>query len=329
MFDHMHITVLIVAFSLDCFLGDPRYPLHPVRLIGNAAAFIKNVLFEIQLRGRFSGFLLTIVMILAVLNIYIILRSLLGILHPAVAFPLDIFFFYSSIALKDMVRHAIPIATSLQNEELENARANVQMIVGRNCSTLDKHGITRATVESVSESFVDGFFAPVFWYVTAAVLAPYLGISPTVAGVMAVLIYRTVNTLDSIIGYKSNEYRLFGSFAARLDDVLNFIPARLSILVLIPAAFICRLNTKQAVRIFFRDRKKHSSPNSAHVESFVAGALELKLGGPTEYPHGTVAKPWLGCGSTEPDPETIMTTCKLITLAGWITILSFVMVLSS
>ncbi len=321
-------TLLILAFSLDCFLGDPQYPLHPVRIIGKAVTTLKNLLFEMKLNGFFSGLLLTVIMILVTLNIYIILRSLLEILHPLAPIPLDIFLIYSSIALKDMVKHAMPIAESLDKNNLQEARANVDKIVGRDCSNLDKDNVARAAVESVAENYVDGFFAPLFWFTAATFLYRYTWLSPAVTGVMAILIYRVINTMDAMIGHKNEEYRRFGTFAARFDDVLNFIPARLSLIVLTPAAFICRLNVKQAVRTFFRDRLKHESPNSAHAESFVAGALNLKLGGPTQYPYGTVEKPWLGDGTPDATPDQIRTACKLITLAGWISVVICLIILS-
>jgi adenosylcobinamide-phosphate synthase len=177
-------------------------------------------------------------------------------------------------------------------------------------------------VESVAESFVDGFLSPVFWFIIACTLtARFTHFHPVIGGIIATLVYRTTNTLDSMIGYKNEMYRNFGTFAARLDDVLNFIPARISLSVLVPAALILRLNIKTATKTFIQDRKKHASPNSAHTESFVAGALGIRLGGPTEYAHGIVEKPWLGDGTPDVQSSHIYTVCKLITFAGWITVI--------
>ncbi|OVE74852.1 cobalamin biosynthesis protein CobD [bacterium E08(2017)] len=320
--EYMHLIVLAAAFLVDSIFGDPRYTLHPVRLIGAMINAGKALLFEFDLKGRISGFLLAIIVILLSINSYILLYSLLDHYLPQAVIILNIYVIWSTIALKDMTSHAKPIADSLEQNDIDEARKRVDMIVGRDCSKLDEHGIARAAVESVAENFVDGFFAPIMWFTVATFIRRFYFIDPSVAGIFALITYRAVNTMDAMIGHKNDEFRYFGTFAARLDDVLNFLPARLSLIVLTPASAICRLNTGNAVKTFLRDRKKHESPNSAHSESFTAGALGLKLGGPTIYPYGNVEKPWLGDGSEQADHSHIRSACRLITIAGWITIIS-------
>lgn len=322
MLDYHLILVLAGAFILDALIGDPCYPFHPVRLTGGMISGLKKLFFEIELKNAFAGALLSVVTVLLVLNIYILLRILTEMLHTYATLALDIFAVYSVIALKDMTRHAKPVAQSLEESDIDKARKALARIVGRDPAVLDKHGIARAAVESVSESFVDGFFAPVFWYAVAASIAHFTALYSPSVPVGAMLAYRTVNTLDSMIGHKSEEFRKFGTFAAKLDDILNFLPARLAIIILIPAAAACRLDVKQGIKIAKRDRLKHESPNSAHAESFVAGALGLKLGGATKYPHGMVEKPWLGDGTPDAIPDQIITACRLVACAGWITILA-------
>ncbi|OVE73756.1 cobalamin biosynthesis protein CobD [bacterium B17] len=322
MFDSPAIYILLIAFILDCILGDPTYPLHPVRIIGTITNALRKFLFEFKLNGRFGGFLLLIIMLLFPVSLYLILRFFLEKIYPLATLVLDVFIVYSCIALRDMVSHARPVAKSLANNDIEDAREKVDMIVGRDPEKLDKHGIARAAVESVAEGFVDGFLSPVFWFtMTSVVTSHFSHFNPIIAGTIAILLYRTTNTLDSMIGHKNEMFHRFGTFAARLDDILNFIPARLSPLVLVPSAFILRLDLKTALKTFARDRKKHKSPNSAHTESFAAGALGVKLGGPTEYPYGVVEKPWLGDGTPEVKSYHIYSVCRLTTLAGWITII--------
>lgn len=308
--------ILVSAFALDMVLGDPVYPLHPVRLIGRLASILKKCLFDVGMNGKLTGILVTVIMLLLPVNVYIALRVLLESLHPMATSVLDIFVLYSCIALKDMVNHARPIAASLSDNNIEQARIQIQKIVGRDSASLDAHGIARGAVESVAESFVDGFMAPVFWYTAAAMAVSYFFVIEPAVPVCAALVYRTSNTMDSMIGYKSEELINFGWFAARLDDVLNYLPARLSILFLFIAAFVCRLNPLPGLKITMRDRLKHSSPNSGHPESFVAGALALKLGGPAIYPDGMVEKPWIGDGTADALPGHIYQACRLSLCAG-------------
>lgn len=314
------VTILLIGFIMDSILGDPRYPLHPVRLIGGMISYLKKLFFAIDMKGRMMGALSVIVTLLAVINVYIIIRILLEDVSHYIIFAIDIFILYSCIALKDMIKHIRPVAAALGDGDIDTARSKLQMVVGRKTDELDKHAAARAAVETTSESFVDGFFAPLFWYFTASIISNYFFVSEAGLPVCAILTYRVVNTFDSIIGYKSEELRDFGCFAARFDDILNFIPARLSILVLMPAAAICRSDFLNGWKTALRDRLNHASPNSGHPESFIAGALGLKLGGPSLYPHGLVDKPWIGDGTEKADSSHIISACRIISIAGWITV---------
>jgi adenosylcobinamide-phosphate synthase len=247
---------------------------------------------------------------------YLLLRSLCFRAHPYAAVACDLWVVYSCLALQDMVHHARPVATALEAGDLPAARTAVQRIVGRDAAVLDAPGVARAAVESVAESFVDGFFAPVCWFVTGALVAHVAGVDPLRSAILTMLVYRTVNTLDSMVGYRDERYLLFGRCSARLDDVLNFIPARLSLLILSLAASSCRLDSRSGWRVARRDRLKHESPNSAHTESFAAGALGLKLGGPLRYDDGLLEKPWLGDGTPLAQPGDIRTVCRFMQWAG-------------
>ena len=320
--------VLTGAFTLDVLLGDPHCRWHPVRLIGAAAARIEQTLRTCRATGRMGGLALVIGTLAVTVGLYATARGLLARAY-APALPIfDALILYACIALRDMLNHAGPVARALQDKDLDAARRSVQAIVGRETDTLDRHGVARAAVESVAEGFVDGFFAPLFWFATGAVVGTLSRVPCLPAAVVCALAYRTVNTLDSMVGYRNERYRLFGSAAARLDDVLNFIPARLALPFLFLGALLCRLSPTAGWRTMLRDRLAHASPNAGHTESFAAGALQLRLGGPTRYPHGVTEKPWLGEGSPDAEPRHIHQVCRLFLCAGALATLATVLGLS-
>lgn len=321
------LSVLLAAFALDLIAGDPVYPLHPVRLIGRMIGAIEKALRALKLDALVGGAILAAAVISLTLGVYWGLHDILARLNGWVALVLDGFIVYSCIACGDLLKHSRPIATALDRGDLPAARDAVQKIVGRDARVLDTHGVARAAVESLSESFMDGFFAPVFWFVVGALGAFAFGSTSVAWGVAAILAYKAINTLDSMVGYRNECYLLFGRISARLDDALNFIPARLAIAVLWAAALICRRDARTGWRIALRDRLKHASPNSAHTESFVAGALGLRLGGPLQYPDGLLEKPWLGDGSPDATGNDIRAACRLVLWAAWVSIGFFTVVL--
>lgn len=308
--------VLLIAVFLDLLLGDPVYRLHPVRMIGGLSATLERGLRRLGLAGVGGGVLLMGAVLMAVLGTYLAVRYAAGRLYAGLGVALDIYVVYSCIALRDMVAHARPVASALKQGDSEAARRLLRQIVGRDVTALNEEGMARATVESVAESFVDGFLAPLFWFLVAAIGAGLAGAQPPAFATAAIVAYRCVNTLDSMVGYRNDRYRLFGRAAARTDDALNFFPARLSPALLWFGASVLGLNARDGWRTALRDRLKHASPNSAHAESFVAGALGLRLGGPTVYPHGTVDRPWLGAGSEITQPQHIGLVCRLTLTTG-------------
>ncbi len=314
-------AILGSAFLLDYFLGDPVYRLHPVRIIGLLIRSVERFLNARHLNGIFGGFLLLAITVTVPVASYAAIRISIASVDTLGVIALDIFLVYSCLALKDMVRHASPISDALTANDLPKARELVQRIVGRDAAQLDSPQIARATVESIGESFVDGFLAPVFWAAAFGLIGLYIGY-PLPFAVAGALIYRCVNTLDSMVGYHNEQYERFGTFSAKADDLLNFIPARLSLLLFVPTAALNGFGARDGWRIALRDRLKHASPNSAHAESFMAGALGLRLGGPTTYPHGTVAKPWIGDGTDQADGKHIAQACKMVMSAGSLLILT-------
>ncbi|MBU2510796.1 adenosylcobinamide-phosphate synthase CbiB [bacterium] len=289
------LIILLLAFVLDLYLGDPVYPLHPVRLMGHLIKKIEDFLEKRALLTVLGGVLLLTGTQVIVIGVYLGLLFLLS----GYAVLLHIFIVYSSISIKDLIKHGKAVLARLEAEDLSGARNAVQMLIGRDAQYLDEYGVARAAVESLAENFVDGFLAPLLWFALGAILADKIGLSCSLGGGVFILFYKVTNTLDSMVGYKNERYLDFGKTGARLDDVLNFVPARLGIPVVVIAARICRLDWKKAWKIGWRDRLKHTSPNAGHTEACVAGALNIRLNGPGIYPHGRVEKPWVGDGTEQ------------------------------
>jgi len=203
-----------------------------------------------------------------------------GRIHPGAYDLAAIYLLYSAMAARDLARHSGLVHEALQAHDLKLARQRVAMIVGRETAGLDEAGVSRACVESVAENIVDGVTAPLLW-------ATFLG--PT-----GVLLYKAVNTMDSLFGYKNERYREFGWAPARLDDLANYLPARLTALLVVIAAALLGHSPRNAFRIWRRDRRCHASPNSGQTEAAVAGALGIRLGGPATYFGVQVDKPTMG-----------------------------------
>ncbi|OGR02879.1 MAG: cobalamin biosynthesis protein CobD [Deltaproteobacteria bacterium RIFOXYD12_FULL_53_23] len=223
------------------------------------------------------------------------------LLHPWLGTAVSIFLLYTTIAARDLVRHSTDVYTALATGDLPEARRRVGMIVGRDTANLDEAGVARAAVESVAESMVDGVTAPLFFAL--------------LGGPMAAMLYKTVNTMDSMFGYKNERYLKFGWAAARLDDIVNFVPARLTSMLIPAAAFLLRLDVKGALFILLRDRGRHASPNSGHTEAAVAGAIGIQLGGPNLYFGQLLEKPSIGDPIRPIEPQDILRVNRLM-LAG-------------
>ena len=317
-------SILLIAFALDFLLGDPPYRLHPIRLLGSSVSILEKLLRGLGLSGLLGGMLLVTFVVGLSLTIYLAAHSFLVGLHPWLATILDIYLVYSCLALTDLLGHAVPVAMALERSDLIQARVTLQSMVGRDTSLLDSAGVARGAVESVAENFVDGVVSPLFWYSAGAILCLILRCrAPAAAGVSAILIFKVISTLDSMVGYRHEHYLLFGRPAARLDDLANFIPARLSLIILFVGAAISRESAMAGWKIARRDRLKHLSPNAGHPESFVAGTLGIKLGGPVLYQEETVEKPWLGDEDEEVGPDHIRRCCRLIYRSSWVALLLF------
>lgn len=283
---------ILAAFALDLLVGDPQWSLHPVRIIGRLAQRLecpaRKLLRNERLAGVLAAFLLVAIVGLASYAII----ALAARLHPLAADVASILLIYSTIALRDLLTHSGAVYRALAEGDLAGARKRVSWIVGRDTDELDEAGVARAAVESVAESTVDGVTAPLFF--------------AFLAGPVGAMVYRAINTLDSTFGYKNEQYARFGWASARLDDLANYLPARLTgPLVSLAAALLLRRG-RESWQILRRDARNHSSPNSGITEAAMAGALGVQLGGTNLYFGQPVDKPTLG------DPEQPLTKAHIL-----------------
>ncbi len=278
------LSALLIGFALDLLLGDPpRFP-HIVVGMGKVISWMENGLrrvFPDTVKGELcGGALLALSLPPLSLGITWGALHLCSLAHPLLRLLVESLICWQCLALRSMTDAGMRVYTALEQDDLPAARLAVGRIVGRDTAALDRAGVTRAAVESVAESLNDGVIAPLLYMLAGG--AP-LGV-----------FYKVINTMDSMIGYKNRRYLYFGRAAAILDDIANFIPARLAGLLIVPAAFCLKLDGRNAWRIFRRDRHKHASPNSAQTEAACAGALHLQLGGDAAYSGETFSRPTLG-----------------------------------
>ncbi len=246
---------------------------------------------------------------------------LLAGLSKTIFYAGAVFVLYTTIAARDLIRHARNVYTAL-GKDIDLARKAVAMIVGRDTDTLDEAGIVRACVESVAENMSDGIVAPLFWAVAgAAVFSQAGGKWPIIVGVSSAMLYKAINTMDSMFGYKNEKYLHFGSCPARLDDVVNFFPARLSGLAIVAAAPLCGTSLQRSWNILRRDHASHTSPNAGWPEAAMAGALGIQLGGDSWYFGKLCCKPTLGNLLHTPAAAHILQTNRLVIIASLICLL--------
>lgn len=295
----MRWMVIPAAFLLDALLGDPVWPYHPVRLMGKMIT-----LLETGLRKHFAPRSAGVFMVLVMVLFWFALPA--GVLYACydVSWPvgviLESILCYQMLAARDLCVESHRVYKALEMGDVELARKNVSMIVGRDVKPLSKEGIIRATVETIAENTSDGVIAPLFYMLAGG-------------GPLA-MCYKAVNTMDSMVGYHNEKYEEFGFGAARLDDILNFIPARLSAILMLGAAVLLGYDGKNAFRIFRRDRGKHKSPNSAQTEAVCAGALGVRLAGDAWYLGVLHEKPYIGDGLREIEVRDIVRTERLMYL---------------
>lgn len=280
----MHFLALFLGFFLDLLLGDPHWAPHPVRTIGWLISQLEKLLrrlFPQTTGGELAGgVMLTILVVSITTLVGTGLLYLAELVSSWLRFALEVLLCYQMLAGRALRDESMKVFHALKTGTLAEARTAVSMIVGRDTANLDEAGVTRAAVETVAENASDGVIAPLLYM---ALGGPLLGLA-----------YKAVNTMDSMVGYKNDRYLYFGRCAAKVDDLVNYIPARLSGLLVCLAAAFTGQDCQGAFRIWRRDRRNHASPNSAQTEAAMAGALGLRLAGPTPYFGKMVDKPYIG-----------------------------------
>ena len=289
----LQTAALVVGFIIDCFVGDPYCIPHPVVGIGKWISF-----FDKKLRRGNSNpkdvprGVITVVLVAAISTIVPALVLLLAwLIHPIAYFVINSIMCWQILAARQLLKEGQKVQRALEKGDTEGARYAVSMIVGRDTAVLDEDGIARAAVETVAENASDGVIAPMIWMILFG----------TVGG----FFYKSINTMDSMLGYKNEKYLYFGRAAAKTDDFVNYIPARISGLLMVITAPIVGLNGRNAWKIFRRDRYKHASPNSAQTESACAGALGLRLAGDAIYGGVVHKKEYIGDPVKSIEPKDI------------------------
>lgn len=282
------LFLLFLAIGLDAVLGEMRWLFrfvpHPVVAFGRIIASLdqrlnKATLPDSERKGR--GVVLVVLMAALALAVATAIAFVARVVPHA--WLIEVFVAATLLAQRSLFDHVDDVGRALEGHGLEAGRYAVSRIVGRDPQSLDEHGVARAAIESLAENFSDGVVAPVFWY--------------AVLGLPGLMLYKVVNTLDSMVGYRNDKYRSFGWASARLDDVLNWVPARLSALIVVLASiFAAKGNPWRAMVTVARDARHHPSPNSGWPEAAFAGALGLALGGPRKYPGLVVEQKWIGQG---------------------------------
>ena len=298
--------VLLLAFALDLLLGDPLWLPHPVRLVGRAITllepFLRRIFPSTPGGERAAGLVLAVTLPTAAFAAGTGVLILAGRISPILAFVLEVFLCCQCLAARELQKESREVYRRLEQKDLAAARKAVGRIVGRDTAQLTAEGVTRAAVETVAENLSDGEIAPLFWM--------------TLGGAPLALCYKAINTMDSMVGYKNQRYRYFGTAAARLDDIVNWIPARLSAVLILIIAPLAGMEGAEPWWIWKRDRRKHASPNSAQTEAAMAGVLGVQLAGDASYFGEIHHKPTLGDDLRPIEPIDILHANRLLLLAS-------------
>lgn len=312
----MSLAACVTGFFLDRLFGDPVWLYHPVRIIGKWISFLEKILrkFAGDQEGNekkllIAGGILWILVILASAAVPMGILYLAEKFSPCVAFVLECFWCYQLLAARSLGKESKKVYKKLIQDDLSGARLAVSMIVGRDTENLTVEGVTKAAVETVAENTNDGVIAPLIYMLIGG---PILG-----------FVYKAVNTMDSMLGYKNEKYLYFGRVAAKMDDVAGFIPARISALLMILASCLLGMDGKNALWIWKRDRRKHASPNAAQTEAVCAGALQVQLAGDAWYFGKKHEKDTIGDPIREIEPRDILRSEKLMIGTEVLTFLLF------
>ena len=299
-----------IAYILDLIFGDPQNIIHPVQIIGKIISLGEKILLKEKSGSRykfFAGIILNIFVVSITYGLTCLIYKSSKI--SGVFTLIEIYLMYTVFSVNSLAREGNRVYNILKEGNIEKARKDLSYLVSRDTETMDEKMIIRSTMETISENTVDGIVAPMFYM--------FLG------GLPLAMTYKAINTLDSMVGYKNEKYMDFGKFSAKIDDVANFIPARITGVLIVAASMILRYNYKNSLKMFIRDRKNHSSPNSAHAEASVAGALGVQFGGRVSYFGKEADKPTIGDKIKDFELEDIKKNIKIMYAASFLSLVLF------
>lgn len=289
------IFKIYTAYILDLIFGDPYQITHPVQIIGKLISFFEKKFIDFPNKKLFGGILNISVLIITYIVCYFLAKITI----------IEIYLMYTVFSTRCLANEGNKVYKILKEDNLKKARKELSYLVSRDTQDLEKKDIIRSTMETISENIVDGVIAPMIYM--------FIG------GLPLAMVYKAVNTMDSMLGYKNEKYKEFGYFSAKIDDLFNFIPARITGGILIPTAcFFLGYDFRSAWKIFFRDRLNHNSPNSAHPEAAVAGALGIQFGGKTSYFGVIHGKPVIGDKIKEFEIKDIKKNIKILYMTSFI-----------
>lgn len=308
------LYILLAAFVLDLFLGDPIHLPHPIRWMGKAITALEPFFRKLPTRLTLSGVFFSISLIAGTWCITFLLIATAKMIHPFAKTSIEILIIYYSISARSLEISAMEVYRSLKKGHIQDAKNKIALIVGRDVDKLNKIQVAMAAVETVGENLVDGVISPLFF--------------AAIGGAPLAMAYKMINTLDSMVGYKNVKYERFGMPAAKIDDIANYIPARLSIFIIAIAAQILNGKGARSLKIAVTEGANHTSPNAGYPEAGFAGTLGIRLGGPSIYNGNLISKPYIGAYFGKPTADHIKKACDLMMLSSliwlgivWITLL--------
>jgi adenosylcobinamide-phosphate synthase len=298
----MSSYLLPAAFILDLIVGDPVFLPHPIRLMGKAIERLENWFRSRIINETRAGIWFAIILIAATWAAAWGIIRLALVLSPALGWAVQLVLLYYCLSTRSLYEAGMGIYRSICLNGVDAAKSPLAMVVGRDVAPLTRNGVIRAAVETVAENLVDGVIAPMFFAL--------------VGGVPLALTYKMINTLDSMVGYKNDRYRDFGWFSARIDDLANFFPARLSVPIVAASAQLLNRSGKTALATALMEGRHHASPNAGYPEAAFAGALRIKLNGPSFYRGRMVPKPYIGKDFASPRAIHIKRSCSLMVVSS-------------
>jgi adenosylcobinamide-phosphate synthase len=300
--------LILPAFViLDLLLGDPDKPFHPIRWMGKSIEILEPV-FRKRINGdQLAGTSFVIVLVCGSWLFTSGIMTLAEIVSHEFAIVIEIFILYYALSIHALILSGMTVYEHLKKKQIEKARIAVSMIVSRDTQQLDKKGLICATIETLGENFVDGIVSPLFF--------------AAIGGAPLAMAFKMISTLDSMVGYKNDQYRHFGTAAARLDDIANYIPARISLIFIGIGARISGFSSDNAWKTALNEGSHHPSPNAGYPEAAFAGALGIRLNGPNVYQGKMVHKPFIGKEFKDPNDLHIIQACCLVLMSSLIAVL--------